>query len=96
MIPKKIDAAELRHELCAFVADNRQDGDGPVDEDTPLSEAGIDSFTLLEILLFLERKYEARLPLELLTRENTRSIATLTDCYLDFLERNGAKSAANG
>ena len=93
MISKKVDGAELRRELCAFVAENRQPGSAAIDERAPLSEAGIDSFTLLEILLFLERRYHAKLPLELLTRENTHSIATLADCYLAFLSQ---RATANG
>ena len=87
MVSKKIDRAELRGALCAFISEKRAGEDAALDPDAPLSESGVDSFTLLEVLLFLERSYGTKLPLELLTRENTFSVATFTDCVLSYSQQ---------
>ena len=57
----------------------------PVDGDTILADIGVDSFSLMEILLFLERSYGLVFPLEVLTPENIQTVSTLADCYRHML-----------
>lgn len=45
--------------------------------DTSLSEIGVDSFSLMEIILFLERKFGLVIPLEELTPETISSVTSL-------------------
>ena len=48
-----------------------------IDADTDLKSAGIDSFSTVEILLFIERKYGTAIPDDKLIPENFRTLRTL-------------------
>ena len=53
-------------------------------EDTPLSDLDVDSLSLIEILLFIERRFGVRVPESHLTHENLHSVTTLADCVCDM------------
>lgn len=55
-------------------------GGAVLDDETPLADAGVDSFALVEAVLFIERQHGVVVPLERLTREHTRSVGTLGRC----------------
>jgi len=76
-------------ELCGFIAGNLVEAGVAADPaglavtpDTDLSVLGLDSFTIMELVLFLERRFKVSLALELLTPENTRTVRALTTCLL--------------
>lgn len=50
-----------------------------VDPHAPLRDLGVDSFTLMELLLRSEQTFSCKLPLELLREEHTRSLKSLSD-----------------
>jgi len=74
--------------LCEFARNNFVAEGQEFDENSPLSEAGIDSFALVELLLFCERSIGVRVPDSHLTGANLASMASLADCIAD-LARNG-------
>jgi len=47
---------------------------------TPLNSLGIDSFNLIQILLFIERRFKVSLPDTALTQENLKSVAAIALC----------------
>jgi acyl carrier protein len=47
-------------------------------EDTDLKEAGIDSFSMVEIILFMERQFAISIPDEELVPEHFRNLQSLT------------------
>jgi acyl carrier protein len=72
---------EVSDALCMFVAESMLAPGERVQPEDNLAEHGIESFALIEIVLFLERRFSRPLPLHLLTPDNTRSIAALSACY---------------
>lgn len=62
----------------------------PENAGLPFSELGIDSFSLLELVVFVERKFGIKVPLELLTADNLSSISTFSQCVAAFVEGNEA------
>ena len=75
-------------QLCEFARTNFVADGAEFDERSPLAKAGIDSFALVELLLFCERVIGVRVPDSHLTGTNLTSMATLADCIAE-LARNG-------
>lgn len=69
---------EIAQQLCAFLRENVLAPHIDVTSDTALSEIGVDSFSLMEVVLFIERKFGLELPAEALTPENIASVTTLS------------------
>lgn len=57
--------------LCEFIQEEIVGDDVDISIDSPLADFGVDSFSLVSILLFVEREYEVNVPLESLTPEHT-------------------------
>lgn len=69
-----------KKELCAFISSSILAGDVSVQNDTILSDIGVDSFSIIEIILFIERKFGVVIPHESLTPENLVSVNALVEC----------------
>ncbi|HVM50257.1 MAG TPA: phosphopantetheine-binding protein [Candidatus Acidoferrum sp.] len=82
------DPKTISEKLCEFARANFLADGVPFDEHSPLAEAGIDSFALVELLLCSERAFGVRVPESHLTRTNLVSVATLANCIAE-LARNG-------
>lgn len=70
--------------LCAFIRSNLLAPGVDLKPHTPFASLGLDSFSLLEIILFIERKYSLSLPDMALTKENLHSADTLATCILQY------------
>lgn len=57
----------------------------PVEPKTDFARLGIDSLSLIELVLFIERKFNVALPEEDLLPENFKSAETLAKCTLRHL-----------
>ena len=79
MIPHH-DPQIIAEQLCQFVRSNFVAHGVEFNPHSPLAEAGIDSFALVELLLYCERVFGVRVPLSHLTRKNLTSVATLAGC----------------
>ncbi len=90
MTPEK-DSKTITEQLCKFARTNFVAGGADFDEHTPLAKAGIDSFALVELLLFSERDLGVCVPASHLTGNNLTSVATLASCIAE-LARNGHSS----
>lgn len=75
--------------LCQFVRENLVAPGVDIQPGTPLDALGLDSFSLIEIILFIERKYQLSLPDEALTKENLHTAAALAACVQVYLEQRG-------
>ncbi len=71
-------AEEIASQLCVFLRDNILASQIEVTSDTELSEIGVDSFSLMELVLFIERQFALELPAEALTPENIASVGKLS------------------
>jgi len=72
-----VDVVRLRQELCAFLGAEVLGTGLPVDEDAVLADLGVDSFSVMELVLFLERRFGVILPMDRLTPDALRSVRTL-------------------
>lgn len=70
----------LADELCRFLSTEVLTSGTAVAPEDVLADLGVDSFSLMELVLFVERRFGVVLPMERLTPENTRSVRTLADC----------------
>ncbi|MCC6544377.1 MAG: acyl carrier protein [Nitrospirae bacterium] len=70
----------ISEEVCCFLRKNIIAEGVSFDENSSLSSLGIDSFSIIEILLFIERRYNIVVPESDLTPDNLRSVASLTRC----------------
>ena len=71
-------------QLCEFARTNFVADGAEFDENSPLAKAGIDSFALVELLLFCERVLGVRVPDSHLTGTNLTSMATLANCIAEL------------
>jgi len=72
-----MDEQRIINEIKQYVEKNILDPSVAIDADTDLKSAGIDSFSTVEILLFIERKYGTAVPDDKLIPENFRTLRTL-------------------
>lgn len=76
---------DIENQLCDFLKKNILATDITVTAETELSAIGVDSFSLMELVLFIERRFSLVLPPESLTPENIASVKTLAAYCLTAL-----------
>lgn len=81
---KEISLDDLNRELCAFVRSSIVDKHVDVAPDTSFNQLGIDSLSIIELVLFLERKFNITLPEEALLPENFKTVTTLAECAIRY------------
>lgn len=64
--------------ICKFLKDNILAPGVEVSPDQSLANLGVDSFSLMEVVLFIERRFGLVFPLEELTPEVIESVASLS------------------
>ena len=80
-----IDEAQIRTDVKKFIETNITAGGFLIEPNTPLSDAGIDSFSIVEIILFIERKYGVSIPNEDMLPENFKTIDAVANTVKKFL-----------
>ena len=70
----------ITQELTAFISGNIVAPGVTLTPDTVLGNLGVDSFSVIEIVLFIERKFGIVIPDDQLTPENISSVASLARC----------------
>lgn len=75
----KVSLEEIGKDLLHFVSENVVDESNKVDIDTAFRDAGIDSFSIIQIVLFVERKYGFPIAERDLVPENLKSIAAIAE-----------------
>jgi acyl carrier protein len=81
------DQKKVATQLCQYARVNFLDEGQDFDENTLLHYAGIDSFMLVELLVFCERVIGVRVPDSHLTKTNLASMATLATCIAELAQR---------
>lgn len=74
------DPSAISDQLCQYARTNLVAPGFAFDETSTLADAGIDSFALVELLLYCERAFGVTVPESHLTHENLASLASLADC----------------
>jgi acyl carrier protein len=81
---KNISTDIIAQELCAFIKSSIVDKYIIVVPNTPFQIIGIDSLAIIEIVLFLERRFNISLPEHELRPENFISASTLAHCATKY------------
>jgi acyl carrier protein len=68
---------DIINELNSFVKENILDHSVSFNENMTLNEIGVDSVSIIQIVLFIERKYGVPMTENDLTQDNLRSIKSL-------------------
>jgi acyl carrier protein len=76
----------LAQELCRYIKSNIVDNSIQVQPDTSFGKLGIDSLSIIELVLFLERKFKITLPEQELIPENFISANTLAACAMRYVK----------
>jgi acyl carrier protein len=82
-------------QLCQFARTNLVAKGTKFDEHSPLAAAGIDSFSLVELLLFAERAFGIRVPESHLTHEHLASLSSLARCMAGLADANASAPRAH-
>ncbi|MCF6202132.1 MAG: phosphopantetheine-binding protein [Methylococcaceae bacterium] len=78
---------DIATRLCSYLNENILAGDVDVNMETELVKIGIDSFSLMEMILFIERSFGLVLPAESLTPENIASIGSISTYCATLLKQ---------
>ena len=84
---KDISADTMSQELCSYIKSMIVDKRVVVEPKTNFNQIGIDSLSLIELVLFVERKFNIALPEEDLLPENFKSAETLAKCAFRNLNK---------
>jgi acyl carrier protein len=86
-------STEVIEELRAYVIEHHLDGRAEVDADTPLLEWGIlDSFSVAEILVFIEERFGVTPPQESISPEHFGSLRALADLVESLREGTSVRA----
>ena len=77
--------AEIENELLLFIRTSVLDSGVSIEKDTAFRQLGIDSLSIIAIVLFIERKFGVRLPEEELVPENLGSVNAVAACCVRLL-----------
>jgi len=84
------------HELSQFVQTNLLANYSEFNEHSLLAEAGIDSYSIIELLLFSERAFGVSVPESHLTRENLASVNSLAQCIVALRPTSASDNPSSG
>jgi acyl carrier protein len=87
-----VSAALLEHLASELELSGSSDEQGLLS--LPLSELGVNSFALIEMVLFLERQFGSAFPLSNLTPDNTATLTALSRSYCKLLKNPASKKSA--
>ena len=73
---------EMCERVVKFISDNLLAEGVHLDADSSLTQLGLDSFSLIEMLLFVERQYGVVVPMQKFNRENTETVRAFAEVVL--------------
>ena len=81
-----ISISEIENRLCIFLRSNIIESKIEVNTSTSFSSLRVDSLSLVEMVLFIERQYKVSIPETELIPENFKSVGTLAACAYRCLQ----------
>lgn len=76
----KVTEEQIKAGLIGFIKDEILDAAVDLDEESTLSELGVDSFSVVELVLFLEREYGVSIQEKDMLPDNFRNVQSLARC----------------
>ena len=80
-----MDSKTIIGELKKYIEENILSGDIKIDAATNLQHAGIDSFSTVEIILFIERRFGVMIPDDKLVPDNFKTLLALSGIVQELL-----------
>ena len=80
-----MDSNIIIEEIKKYIEKNILSADVKIDAATDLKQAGIDSFSTVEIILFIERKFGVVIPDDKLIPDNFKTLQTLAATIQELL-----------
>ena len=72
--------AKIQEEVSAYLFKRFLAKDAKLEPSIPFSELGIDSMTVVELVMFLEERFGIEIPSDQLTGDNLKSLESLIAC----------------
>jgi acyl carrier protein len=80
-----VEIAEIENELLRYVRTSVLESGVSIDRDTPFKQLGVDSLSIIAVVLFVERKFGIRIPEDDLIPDNLGSINAVAACCYRLL-----------
>lgn len=75
---------QIKEQLVFFLQNEIFDSSIQIDSDTDLFETGFDSFSLVKLLVFIEKSYNLHIPEERLTEDTLRDVNRISELIYVF------------
>ena len=77
----------IEEKVILFLKKEIYDPSIHLDKHTNLIESGMDSFSLLSMLMFIEKKFNVRIPQEEINETRLKNVQNLTDLIYDLTKK---------
>jgi len=81
----KITQEYICNELIAYIKNNIADSSVLVEAQTPFNQIGLDSSSVIELVLYIERRFKVSIAEKDLIPENLRSVDALAQCTHKYI-----------
>jgi acyl carrier protein len=82
---KKFSEQGICNELISYVKSNIADRSISILKETPFNQIGLDSSSIIELVLFIERKFNVFIPEGDLVPDNLKSVEALARCTYKYI-----------
>jgi len=76
---------DICNELISYVKSNISDNRILITKETPFNQVGLDSSSIIELVLFIERKFNVSIPEGDLVPDNLKSVEALAQCTYKYI-----------
>jgi acyl carrier protein len=81
-----VEIEQIKEQLISFLHNEIFDSSIQIKVDTDLFESGFDSFSLVKLLVFIEKQYSLQVPEDRLTEDTLRNVNRLSELIYAFQE----------
>ncbi|RPJ79249.1 MAG: acyl carrier protein [Deltaproteobacteria bacterium] len=81
-----VEIEQIKEQLISFLHNEIFDSSIQIKVDTDLFESGFDSFSLVKLLVFIEKQYSIQVPEDRLTEDTLRNVNRLSELIYAFQE----------
>jgi len=82
---KKFSEQDICNELISYVKNNIVDSSISISNETPFNQIGLDSSSIIELVLFIERKFQVAISEGDLVPDNLKSVEALARCTYKYI-----------
>ena len=83
-----MDSNIIIEDIKKYIENNILSSDVKIDAATNLQQAGMDSFSIVEIILFIERQYGVMIPDDKLVPDNFKTLQALASTVKEIMDHN--------